>query len=258
MSARATLMNEPRRFFFDKSRQLWKLRFTVLWCPIAFVLLGVATTSGLLSSLEGRVGVLTAVSDFLLLGLSLWGVITIRCPSCKTRIVWKAIREKNPGDCWPWLTSLARCPVCGSEGDVRQMWTEQPSVGQLNAPKLGTLVSAGCGFISAVLVAVSVRLLVFQFEGGRTNPPAHALQPMILELLAWALGAMAGGFVAGRLGAQKGHAAPLTVGVLVLFAAVALWRSNPMPIWFWVSWFVAALPSASLGGMLAARRRNLG
>jgi endogenous inhibitor of DNA gyrase (YacG/DUF329 family) len=45
-----------------------------------------------------------------------WVLLTVRCPSCGTRIAWRAMREQKVGDWWPWLTSIVSCPACGSDG----------------------------------------------------------------------------------------------------------------------------------------------
>jgi hypothetical protein len=47
----------------------------------------------------------------------------------------------------------------------------------------------------------------------------------------------------------------MTVGVLVILAAVANMLMIPHPVWFWVVALLLFLPAAYLGGLLARRTR---
>jgi hypothetical protein len=41
-----------------------------------------------------------------------WLCLSIRCPRCRTRLVWMAASQKGQGDWYSWLTTLATCPTC--------------------------------------------------------------------------------------------------------------------------------------------------
>jgi rRNA maturation protein Nop10 len=45
-----------------------------------------------------------------------WAAVSIHCPSCGTRLLWKALREQTLLEHERWLLSLDVCPVCGSDG----------------------------------------------------------------------------------------------------------------------------------------------
>ena len=45
---------------------------------------------------------------------SIWACLAIRCPTCKVRLLWKAVREQSYQNWHGWLMNLKRCPACGS------------------------------------------------------------------------------------------------------------------------------------------------
>lgn len=55
---------------------------------------------------------LAGVAVGLLSGI--WACLAIRCPRCKARLLWKAMREQSLQNWYFWLTNLKRCPACGS------------------------------------------------------------------------------------------------------------------------------------------------
>lgn len=57
------------------------------------------------------------VNSFAIAGNLVWVIQSIRCPSCQTRLLLKAMREQPMAECMEWLNSLLLCPVCGSSGD---------------------------------------------------------------------------------------------------------------------------------------------
>ena len=50
-------------------------------------------------------------------GAYIWGVYSIRCPACRAKLLWKAMRERTPDDWFAWLNNLRVCPVCGDGTD---------------------------------------------------------------------------------------------------------------------------------------------
>jgi DNA-directed RNA polymerase subunit RPC12/RpoP len=61
-------------------------------------------------------------AGFIILGLTIvvasyaWVALTVRCPGCGARLLWKSMRERTPSDWLSWLVRLASCPMCGSDG----------------------------------------------------------------------------------------------------------------------------------------------
>jgi hypothetical protein len=91
----------------------------------------------------------------------------------------------------------------------------------------------------------------------RSGPdiPAAALA---LVVLGWALGALAGGFLAGRL-VQKGqvrHA--LLVAAIVLGSAVWTMLTIPHPVWMWLAALLLIPATGWLGGRLATGMARVG
>jgi hypothetical protein len=87
-------------------------------------LVGLALLAVVLKGCVGQ-GVNLSISLILSgLGLSIAGFIlgcvTIKCPECGARLLWKAVREQ-PSDSWySWLMGLEMCPVCGARSVGRR------------------------------------------------------------------------------------------------------------------------------------------
>lgn len=76
---------------------------------------------------------------------------------------------------------------------------------------------------------------------------------LLLVLLGWAVGTVAGAWVAARTAGRFHLVHGMIVGVLLLCAAVANMLSLPHPVWFWIAAVALFLPCAYLGSMRAAR-----
>jgi hypothetical protein len=81
--------------------------------------------------------------------------------------------------------------------------------------------------------------------------PAGAL---LVVVAGWALGALAGGWVAARLAGEGAVRAALVLGALLTLAGVANNLAIPPPLWFWAVSLPVMLPAAWLGARLAAPR----
>lgn len=81
--------------------------------------------------------------------------------------------------------------------------------------------------------------------------PAAAL---LVVVFGWALGSLAGGFVAAWIAGRTpaGHA--MMLGGLLVLAGVANNLMIPPPLWFWIAGLVVLLPAAYAGAHLAPRR----
>ena len=101
--------------FLNRTGQTWKLRWAGAGLLTLFVLsIGVR--------FDG-IDVLSWTQAWLLVAItsvgcaSVFGIAaTIRCPTCRTQLLWKAMREQSVIRWLDWLLSLRRCPVCGSDG----------------------------------------------------------------------------------------------------------------------------------------------
>ncbi len=83
------------------------------------------------------------------------------------------------------------------------------------------------------------------------NAPAGAL---VLVLIAWAGGTLAGGWVAARLAARSPLAHGLVVGAILLGGGLFNMIMIPHPAWFSVAGLLVFLPAAYLGVRLARPR----
>jgi glycerol uptake facilitator-like aquaporin len=87
-------------------------------------------------------------------------------------------------------------------------------------------------------------------EGMRAVMTRLPRAALLLVLLGWGLGTVAGAWIAARVsGRRQGPA--WTVGVVLLAAAVFNLLELPHPLWFWVVGVALFLPAAWLGGRLA-------
>jgi hypothetical protein len=125
------------------------------------------------------------------------------------------------------------------------------------------------GWAASIFVIVAVEALNHQifplppgadiwspadFAGG-PSIPAGAL---VLVLIGWALGALAGGFLTGRLVQDGQPAHALAVGLVVLGAAVWTMLTLPHPVWMWVGAILLVPAAGWLGGRLAVKVARVG
>lgn len=73
---------------------------------------------------------------------------------------------------------------------------------------------------------------------------------LISVLVAWALGALVGGAVAGKIARYQWQVASVTVGALLLVAGGATMLQVPHPLWMWIAGVVLPLPLAWFGAHL--------
>jgi phage FluMu protein Com len=41
-----------------------------------------------------------------------WGVLTIKCPKCKARLLWNAVKDQSHQNWFLWFVSFEKCPKC--------------------------------------------------------------------------------------------------------------------------------------------------
>jgi hypothetical protein len=74
---------------------------------------------------------------------------------------------------------------------------------------------------------------------------------LVAVIIAWALGAFAGAWVAARLAPQRKLAIGLAIGAIGIAAAVRYMLLIPHPTWMWVMGIAEFVPAAYLGAKLA-------
>src|SRR5271165_4964697 len=81
---------------------------------------------------------------------------------------------------------------------------------------------------------------------------------LVVVLIGWALGSVAGGFLATLISRKPpgGHA--LVLGALLTLAGVANNLMLPPPFWFWIATFAVFLPATYVGARLVPRRATAG
>lgn len=80
------------------------------------------------------------------------------------------------------------------------------------------------------------------------SAPAGAL---LVVLFGWALGSVAGGFLAAWIASDAPVRHALFLGVLLTVAGIANNLGLPPPGWFWAASLLVLLPAAYAGGTLA-------
>jgi hypothetical protein len=48
-----------------------------------------------------------------------FGCLAIRCPECKARWVWRAVKGQSASQWFPWLFSHKECPYCKDDNPPR-------------------------------------------------------------------------------------------------------------------------------------------
>ncbi len=99
-----------------RSRQQRKLLLGLVWLPIVGLGLVLATLMGYVGNSPGEkagfaiAGVVVAVASYM------WMAMSVRCPTCGTKLLWHAMSSKSPDEWLHWLITLERCPSCGNDG----------------------------------------------------------------------------------------------------------------------------------------------
>lgn len=97
-------------------------------------------------------------------------------------------------------------------------------------------------------------------EQGTTDPEsiralmaAAPVGALVVVLLGWLLGGIAGGWVTARIAGINGIRNALILGALLTLAGIANNLMLPPPLWFWIAGMLVLLPAAWFGGRLAGR-----
>lgn len=127
-----------------------------------------------------------------------------------------------------------------------------------------TLLGVLAGLATMFVTITAVQLLGAQLfpppAGVDMNDPAQlaemvAMMPLgalAFVVVAWALGALAGGWVAARIGRPHPRVAAAVVGAAVIAGVVMMVLQIPHPLWMSATGLLLPLPLALLGARLAS------
>jgi hypothetical protein len=76
---------------------------------------------------------------------------------------------------------------------------------------------------------------------------------LVVVLVGWALGSVAGGYLATLISRKPPYGHALALGVLLTLAGVANNLMLPKPLWFWIATFAVLLPATYVGARLVPR-----
>ncbi|HEU4814111.1 MAG TPA: hypothetical protein VFS99_07775 [Xanthomonadaceae bacterium] len=125
--------------------------------------------------------------------------------------------------------------------------------------------------VVAGLAAMFVVIVAIEFLGAQLFPPPvgtdmsdpNALAALMAQMpmgalafvvLAWVLGAFAGGWVAARISVQHPRLAAVVVAIAVVAGVVMMMLTMPHPMWMGVLGLVLPVPAALAGARLARPR----
>jgi hypothetical protein len=130
--------------------------------------------------------------------------------------------------------------------------------------------------VFAGFVAASIVMMIVETINGRVFYPELAkaaegvtdretiralfakapLGALLVVIVGWILGGVAGGWIAARLAAKSKSRHGIVVGILLTLAGVANNLMLPPPLWFWIASLVVLIPAAYLGASLALGRES--
>jgi hypothetical protein len=134
---------------------------------------------------------------------------------------------------------------------------------------LRSIASVVAGFIVASIVMMIIESINGRFlfpelgkaaEGVTDREKIRALVAgapvgaLLVVIVGWILGGIAGGWTTARLSARSTLRHGLVLGALLMLAGVANNLLIPPPLWFWIASLVVLMPAAYFGARLAPRR----
>jgi hypothetical protein len=96
-----------------KSNQAWKLQAMFLAISVSAVLMIFAKWQIDALTPESFTAVMLSGVAIGLSGLA-FACLTIKCPHCETRWLWRAVSKQHSGNWLHWLQSQESCPACGA------------------------------------------------------------------------------------------------------------------------------------------------
>jgi hypothetical protein len=88
----------------------------------------------------------------------------------------------------------------------------------------------------------------------RTLMASAPVGALLVVIVGWILGGIAGGWTTARLSARATLSHGLVLGALLTLAGVANNLMIPPPLWFWIASLVVLIPAVRFGASLAPMR----
>lgn len=114
------------------------------------------------------------------------------------------------------------------------------------------LVVAGIEYVAHLLHAPPVPIDTNDPDAVRAFMQTVPATALVSVVLAWALGSIAGGFVAAKVSRLHKRGAALAVGVLMVLLVAANFFVVPHPAWMMAMGVLLPVPSALVGRKLSA------
>lgn len=128
------------------------------------------------------------------------------------------------------------------------------------------------GFVTGAATSVIV-ILAMELLGHAIYPPPPGIdwddneqvakaiekaptEALVLVIVAWGLGTVAGSFVASTIGSSGEVFHGFAMAVLMLVGGITMMLSVPHPAWMWLTGCAVFVPAGLLGAHLAPRKRD--
>ncbi len=84
------------------------------WWKLTTGFAGVVVAGGVLIYGISRGHFASILCGIALVAMAMFATFTaVRCPRCRDRWVWRAVRTRDANAWLPWLLVLRACPICG-------------------------------------------------------------------------------------------------------------------------------------------------
>lgn len=98
--------------YLKSTGQMWKFYLFFMACPMVGLALIFLALNGIFGARVNLVVFVILLGNGLnVVGIVL-GLITVKCPKCHVRLLWKAVKEQSYQTWFNWLMGLTKCPVC--------------------------------------------------------------------------------------------------------------------------------------------------
>ena len=118
---------------------------------------------------------------------------------------------------------------------------------------LRSILAVVVGFIVASLLMMVVESLntrvlypeLAAVTGGMKDK--EAVGALLVVIVAWTLGSLAGGWVAAKISPSANALPSLVLGVMLTLAGIANNLMVPPPVWFWILSLLVLIPASYVG-----------
>ena len=124
---------------------------------------------------------------------------------------------------------------------------------------VGGVVVFGVEGLGSVVLYALTGIEPITAQGAAELASVRPTESLLVVVLAYLLGPMAGGYIAARLAPFKRYFHAIAVGAVQLIFGVITLALFPHPEWFWIATLVAFIPAALAGAGMARqgnRRRH--